>query len=99
VPDAEAPQSLRRILVATDRSAGATHAVGRATEMAETIGALSDGSYVAPDPLTLGERIERWLVTMAPKVRSSTVQLAARAPRDSGLSGCTDPGRSTSPSR
>ena len=29
--------------------------------MSETIGALADGSYVAPDPQTLGEWIERWL--------------------------------------
>jgi integrase len=42
--------------------------------MSETIGALNDGSYVASDPRTLGEWIERWLVTMAPKVRSSTLR-------------------------
>jgi hypothetical protein len=42
--------------------------------MSETIGALNDGSYVAPDPQTLGEWIDRWLVTMAPKVRSSKVR-------------------------
>jgi integrase len=42
--------------------------------MSETISSLSDGSYVAPDPQTLGQWIERWLVTMAPKVRSSTLR-------------------------
>jgi integrase len=42
--------------------------------LSETVGALNDGSYVAPDPQTLGEWIDRWLVTMAPKVRSSTLR-------------------------
>ncbi len=42
--------------------------------LSETVGALNDGRYVAPDPQTLGEWIDRWLVTMAPKVRSSTLR-------------------------
>jgi len=42
--------------------------------MSETIGSVADGTYVAPDPQTLGEWIERWLVTIAPKVRSSTLR-------------------------
>jgi integrase len=35
---------------------------------------LGDGSYVARDPRTLDEWITRWLKTMAPKVRSSTLR-------------------------
>ncbi len=42
--------------------------------LSELIGSVADGSYVAPDPQTLGEWIERWLVTIAPKVRSSTLR-------------------------
>lgn len=42
--------------------------------LSETIGKLNDGSFVAPDPQTLGEWIDRWLVTMAPKVRASTLR-------------------------
>jgi integrase len=40
----------------------------------ELIRSLGDGTYVAPDPQTVGEWIERWLVTMASKVRSSTLR-------------------------
>jgi integrase len=42
--------------------------------MAELIRSVADGSYVAPDPQTLAQWIERWLVTIAPKVRSSTLR-------------------------
>jgi integrase len=42
--------------------------------MSEAIGSVADGTYVARDPQTLGEWIERWLVTIAPKVRSSTLR-------------------------
>ncbi len=38
------------------------------------IGSVADGTYVAPDPQTVGEWIDRWLVTMEPKVRSSTLR-------------------------
>jgi hypothetical protein len=39
------------------------------TEMLQT---LDEGTYVARDPQTLGEWIERWLETMKPKIREST---------------------------
>jgi integrase len=42
--------------------------------LAEVIRSLGDGSYVARDPQTLAEWITRWLVTMEPKVRSSTLR-------------------------
>jgi integrase len=42
--------------------------------MSELIGSVNDGTYVAPDPQTVGEWIERWLVTVAPKIRSSTLR-------------------------
>jgi hypothetical protein len=35
---------------------------------------LGEGTYVARDPQTLDEWIKRWLKTMAPKVRSSTLR-------------------------
>ncbi len=35
---------------------------------------VADGSYVAPDPQTVAEWIDRWLVTMAPKIRPSTLR-------------------------
>ena len=42
--------------------------------LAALIRTLGDGTYVARDPQTLEEWIERWLGTMAPKVRSSTLR-------------------------
>lgn len=42
--------------------------------MSDLIGSVNDGSYVAPDPRTVGEWIERWLVTIAPKIRPSTLR-------------------------
>jgi integrase len=47
----------------------------RAAEQAlsELIGSVIDGCYVAPDPQTVGEWVERWLVTVAPKIRPSTL--------------------------
>ena len=42
--------------------------------LAEVIRSLGEGSYVARDPQTLEEWINRWLVTMEPKVRSSTLR-------------------------
>jgi hypothetical protein len=33
---------------------------------------IDDGSYIAKDPQTLGQWIERWLETMKPKIREST---------------------------
>ena len=42
--------------------------------LAALIRTLGDGTYVARDPQTLDEWIERWLGTMAPKVRSSTLR-------------------------
>jgi integrase len=42
--------------------------------MSELIGSVNDGTYVAPDPQTVGEWIERWLVTVAPKIRPSTLR-------------------------
>jgi integrase len=42
--------------------------------MSDLIGSVNDGSYVAPDPQTVGEWIERWLVTIAPKIRPSTLR-------------------------
>jgi integrase len=42
--------------------------------MSELMGSVADGSYVAPDPQTVGEWIERWLVTVAPKIRASTLR-------------------------
>jgi integrase len=38
------------------------------------IGSVADGTYVAPDPQTVGEWIDRWLVTIAPKIRASTLR-------------------------
>ena len=40
--------------------------------MAEMLQTLDEGTYVARDPQTLGEWIERWLETMKPKIREST---------------------------
>jgi len=42
--------------------------------LAALIRTLGDGTYVARDPQTLDEWIQRWLGTMAPKVRSSTLR-------------------------
>jgi integrase len=42
--------------------------------MSDLIGSVNDGSYVAPDPQTVGEWIERWLATVAPKIRPSTLR-------------------------
>jgi integrase len=42
--------------------------------MSELIGSVADGSYVAPDPQTVGEWIDRWLVTIAAKIRASTLR-------------------------
>jgi integrase len=42
--------------------------------LATVIRTLGEGTYVARDPPTLDEWIKRWLVTMAPKVRSSTLR-------------------------
>src|ERR1700690_3687663 len=42
--------------------------------LATVIRTLGDGTYVARDPQTLDEWIQRWLGTMAPKVRSSTLR-------------------------
>jgi len=42
--------------------------------LAALIRTLGDGTYVARDPQTLDEWITRWLGTMAPKVRSSTLR-------------------------
>ncbi len=36
--------------------------------------AMNDGTYITPDPQTVAEWIDRWLVAMAPKVRSSTLR-------------------------
>ena len=35
---------------------------------------MHDGSFVATDPQTVGEWIDRWLVAMAPKIRASTLR-------------------------
>jgi integrase len=40
----------------------------------EVVGTLDEGTYVAPDPQTLGEWLDRWLDTMAPKIRESTLR-------------------------
>lgn len=40
----------------------------------ELMRSLDDGTYVAPSPQTLGEWIEWWLPTMAPKIRASTLR-------------------------
>jgi integrase len=40
----------------------------------EVVGTLDQGTYVAPDPQTLGEWLDRWLDTMAPKIRESTLR-------------------------
>jgi integrase len=42
--------------------------------LAEVVRALGEGTYVARDPQTLGEWVERWLETMEPKIRSSTLR-------------------------
>src|ERR1700680_4445684 len=42
--------------------------------LAALIRTLGDGTYVARDPQTLDEWIKRWLGTMVPKVRSSTLR-------------------------
>ena len=42
--------------------------------MSEMIGSVADGTYVAPDPQAVGEWIDRWLVTIAPKIRASTLR-------------------------
>ena len=42
--------------------------------LAAVIRTLGDGTYVARDPQTLDEWITRWLGTMAPKIRSSTLR-------------------------
>lgn len=42
--------------------------------LGELVRTLEDGTYVARDPQTLGEWIERWLETMAPKIRESTLR-------------------------
>jgi len=42
--------------------------------LARTIRSLDDGTFVAPDPQTVAEWIDRWLVTMAPKIRPSTLR-------------------------
>jgi integrase len=42
--------------------------------MSELIRSVGDGTHVAPDPQTVGEWIERWLVTIAPKIRASTLR-------------------------
>ena len=44
----------------------------RRRAMAEMLQTLDEGTYVARDPQTLGEWIERWLETMKPKIREST---------------------------
>ncbi|MCZ7535227.1 MAG: site-specific integrase [Acidimicrobiia bacterium] len=41
--------------------------------LAEVIRSVGTGTYVARDPQTLAEWIERWLPTMAPKIRPSTL--------------------------
>ncbi len=48
----------------------------RAAEDALSIAltAMNDGSYISPDPQTVAEWVDRWLVSMAPKVRSSTLR-------------------------
>jgi hypothetical protein len=35
---------------------------------------MSDGTYIPPDPQTVAEWVDRWLVSMAPKVRPSTLR-------------------------
>ena len=42
--------------------------------LGETMRSLDEGTHVARDPQTLGEWIERWLETMVPKVRASTLR-------------------------
>src|SRR3954467_8254937 len=46
----------------------AEHALG------EVMRSLADGTHVARDPQTLAEWFERWLETMVPKVRPSTLR-------------------------
>lgn len=41
--------------------------------LAELIRSVGTGTYVARDPQTLAEWTERWLATMAPKIRPSTL--------------------------
>src|SRR5262245_17214599 len=40
--------------------------------LAELVRTLDDGTYVARDPQTVAEWIDRWLETMRPKIREST---------------------------
>jgi hypothetical protein len=42
--------------------------------LGEVLRGLVDGTHVARDPQTTGEWFERWLETMAPKVRPSTLR-------------------------
>ena len=42
--------------------------------LAAALQSMHDGSFVATDPQTVGEWIDRWLVAMAPKIRSSTLR-------------------------
>jgi len=42
--------------------------------LAGVIGKVNAGTHVATDPQTLREWIERWLVTMEPKIRASTLR-------------------------
>ena len=40
--------------------------------MSVALTAMNDGTYISPDPQTVGEWIDRWLPAMEPKVRPST---------------------------
>lgn len=42
--------------------------------LGELVRTLDDGTYVARDPQTLGEWLDRWLQTMGPKIRESTLR-------------------------
>jgi hypothetical protein len=40
--------------------------------LAQVVGEVHTGIHVSPDPQTVGEWIDRWLPTMASKIRPST---------------------------
>ena len=46
----------------------------RRIPLADVVGSVNAGTHVAPDPQTVGEWIDRWLVTMVPKIRASTLR-------------------------
>ncbi len=42
--------------------------------LAVAVSSVNDGTYIAKDPQTVGEWIDRWLVAIAPKIRASTLR-------------------------